>query len=301
MKHHHKFPWITVSKTALIMLVFTGLISVQITNAESTQSSIIDTNSLLLWLVQHGSSCPKEVLVTNTVQATIVNSNFVEIGTFRVTNGTKAEIAEFNPEKMIVKVGYFTLKIPTSATDIIYRINTNAEASKINSSVSVEGLTDVDFSTPEKISESFAKDPKKSQAFLEAREINVSGRVFELEIQDPSSFIMRLIMTTGLKPRVVFTDDVKKSYGLDLEKYCPKNINPEDVIKTWKIAGKELLLHMEWSVKDTDSRYDYHYDNYTPMKIMRKDSDVTGIGKEEIRTVRFLKSDPNAVYFEIIR
>jgi hypothetical protein len=173
-------------------------------------------------------------------------------------------------------------------------------------------LNEADFSTPELIASAFAKNPLASADYLTTHEIKVLGRVVKFAMQDPDKFIIGLEMTSGLKPRVIFTDDVKKLFGLISKDIKEDNSNnfynstPEHINNTWLINGSELVLHSEWNVPSQDwQRHPYLYQNYprgyVPKILKQNDSPVIGIGEERNFTVRFLKNTPQTVYFEIVK
>jgi S1-C subfamily serine protease len=199
-----------------------------------------------------------------------------------------------------------TIGVPPEPTKRKIEVGTNQNINNINS------INEADFSTPELIASAFAKNPLASANYLTTREIKVLGRVVKFVMQDPDKFIIGLEMTTGLRPKVIFTDDVKKLFGLISKDIREDNSNsfynntPEHINNTWLINGSELVLHSEWNVPSQDwQRNPYLYQNYprgyVPKILKQKDSPVIGIGEERNFTVRFLKNTPQTVYFEIVK
>ena len=180
------------------------------------------------------------------------------------------------------------------------------EQVKSTSKIENQPLSKANFSTPELISSAFAKNPSASAAYLTTREITVSGRVMKFAIQDPDKFVIGLIMTSELRPTVIFTDDIKKLFGLISKDVIENNNIPEHINNTWLISGSELVLHSEWNVTSPDwQRNPYLYQNYphgyVPKIIKQQNKPVIGIGEERTLSVRFIKANPNTVYFEIVK
>ena len=217
---------------------------------------------------------------------------------------------------------YFSIQVEEHAPTLNPNNNYNASANSLSTSTTLAkpvspignahvSLSEADFGSLQLISSAFAKNPAASEAFLKTRLIQVSGRPIKFEMQDPDKFVVGLIMTTGLKPEVIFTDDVKKLFGL-IDKVLKQDNShgyntdaPSKVNNTWLINGSELILHSEWNIADpnwTRNPYSYNYPRgYVPKIIQQKDSPVIGIGEERSSSVRFLKSTPHAVYFDIVK
>ncbi len=287
-------------------------------------------NTILTWLTEHETEFPRDVKVKGQVEASILGANQEPVGKIALYPETSLKVIQFSKEELKVKMGDITMRIPTEYTDIVakalsklidgYATSNNSfpegfsrssltqpnsspsiKKSPTNNSIECQDLNSeiTNFSTPELISQAFAKDPTAAEAYLKTRTVTVTGRVLKIEMQDPDRFVIGLTMTSGLKPRVVFTDDVKKPIGLtDRTLDKDENKNKDRLNLTWLISGNELMLHKEWSVDDHQHRYS---SGYVPKTIMQSDAPVIGIGEETKRTIRFLRSNPNAVYFEIVK
>ena len=170
-------------------------------------------------------------------------------------------------------------------------------------------LSDEAFSTPQLISAAFRKNPVAAEGYLKTRQINVTGSPVKFELIGPDKFVAGLIMTTDLKPEVIFTDDVKKLFGLIDKTINTENQSsyyddePSNLNHTWLISGSQLILHSEWNVPSPDwKRNAYHYSpGYIPKITKQKDRPVIGVGEARNLSLRYLRNTPNAVYFEIIR